>query len=40
MFRDAENYKAGNNNEVLFSQFRKLNMSSTAGLFVQQKQIF
>jgi iron complex outermembrane recepter protein len=31
MFRDAENYKAGNNEEVLFSQFRKINLSSTAG---------
>ena len=40
MFRDAENYKAGNNNEVLFSQFRKLNMSSTAGyLFNKNKYI-
>jgi iron complex outermembrane receptor protein len=40
MFRDAENYKAGNNNEVSFSQFRKLNMSSTAGyLFNKNKYI-
>ena len=31
MFRDAENYKAGNNKEIQFSQFRKLNLSATSG---------
>ncbi|MEL1243822.1 TonB-dependent receptor [Flavobacterium sp. DGU11] len=31
IYRDAGNYKAGNNNQVLFSQFRKLNLSGTAG---------
>ena len=31
MFRDAENYKDGNNDEILFSQFRKLNISLTSG---------
>jgi len=31
MFRDADNYKAGNNEEVRFSQFRKLNLSQTIG---------
>lgn len=31
MFRDAENYTAGNGQEVLFSQFRKFNISSTSG---------
>lgn len=31
MFRDAENYKAGNNQEVLFSQFRKINVSTITG---------
>lgn len=31
MFRDAENYKAGNNQEIQFSQFRKLNLSATSG---------
>lgn len=31
MFRDAENYKAGNDKEVQFSQFRKLNLSATSG---------
>ena len=31
MFRDADNYKAGNDKEVYFSQFRKLNFSATTG---------
>ena len=31
MFRDAENYRAGNNTEIEFSQFRKLNLSATSG---------
>jgi len=31
MFRDADNYRAGNNKEVQFSQFRKLNLSQTIG---------
>ena len=31
MFRDAENYKAGNNQEISFSQFRKLNLSTISG---------
>ncbi|MFN7045830.1 MAG: TonB-dependent receptor plug domain-containing protein [Flavobacterium sp.] len=31
MFRDAENYKAGNYKEIQFSQFRKLNLSATSG---------
>lgn len=31
MFRDAENYKAGNDKEIQFSQFRKLNLSATSG---------
>ncbi|KIX20323.1 TonB-dependent receptor [Flavobacterium sp. 316] len=31
MFRTAENYISGNKNEVLFSQFRKLNISNTIG---------
>ena len=30
MFRDADNYKAGNDNEILFSQFTKLNLSATS----------
>lgn len=40
MFRDAENYKAGNNHEVAFSQFRKLNMSSTAGYLLNKNKYF
>jgi iron complex outermembrane receptor protein len=31
MFRDAENYSDGKGQEVLFSQFRKFNISSTSG---------
>ena len=31
MFRDADNYKAGNNKEIQFSQFRKINFSQTFG---------
>lgn len=31
MFRDAENYKAGNDTKIHFSQFRKLNFSATSG---------
>ncbi len=31
MFRDAENYKAGGNQEILFSQFKKVNFSETIG---------
>ncbi|WP_333600721.1 TonB-dependent receptor plug domain-containing protein [Flavobacterium sp.] len=31
MFRDAENYKAGKSEEILFSQFRKMNLSTTLG---------
>lgn len=31
MFRDADNYKAGNNKEIEFSQFRKINLSATSG---------
>ncbi len=32
MLRDANNYKAGGNKEVLYSQFSKYNVSATAGL--------
>ena len=31
MFRDAKNYTDGNGQEVLFSQFRKFNISATSG---------
>jgi iron complex outermembrane recepter protein len=40
MFRDAENYTAGNNEEVLFSQFRKMNLSSTAGFLYDKNKYF
>lgn len=32
MYRNAENYKAGNKNEILFSQFKKINFSGTSGV--------
>lgn len=32
MFREADNYKAGNDTELFFSQFRKLNFSGTSGI--------
>lgn len=38
MFRDAENYKAGGNKEIDFSQFSKYNFSATAGYFLTPKQ--
>lgn len=31
MLRNAENYRAGNNTEINFSQFRKINLSATSG---------
>lgn len=31
MFRDADNYKAGNDKKILYSQFTKLNLSATSG---------
>ncbi|MEK8179156.1 TonB-dependent receptor [Flavobacterium buctense] len=31
MFREADNYVAGNEKEILYSQFRKLNLSVTSG---------
>jgi iron complex outermembrane receptor protein len=39
-YRDAENYNAGNNQEVLFSQFKKLNISSTAGYLFGENKYF
>jgi iron complex outermembrane receptor protein len=39
MHRDAENYKAGNNKEVNFSQFTKYNISANAGYFINTKNI-
>ena len=32
MYRNADNYKDGNNKEILFSQFKKINFSETAGV--------
>lgn len=40
MFRDAENYNAGNNKEVSFSQFTKLNISSTIGYLLNKNKYF
>jgi iron complex outermembrane receptor protein len=39
MFREADNYKAGNNKEILFSQFRKLNLSGTSGIKIRQNKL-
>ncbi|RKS01227.1 TonB-dependent siderophore receptor [Flavobacterium sp. 102] len=39
MFREAENYNAGNNREILYSQFRKLNFSGTTGFKFRQNQL-
>ena len=40
MYRDADNYKAGNNEEVPFSQFTKINLSGTAGFKLTNNKIF
>lgn len=39
MLRDAENYKAGNSKEVLFSQFKKLNFSFTSGFKLSRNKL-
>lgn len=39
MYRDAENYKAGGGNEILYSQFKKFNVSSTVGAILSQKHL-
>jgi iron complex outermembrane receptor protein len=39
MFRDAENYTDGNGQEVLFSQFRKFNVSATSGVFLAENKL-
>ncbi|HJS00539.1 MAG TPA: TonB-dependent receptor [Flavobacterium sp.] len=39
MIRNAENYKAGNNKEVLFSQFNKTNFSNTFGFKLKENKI-
>jgi iron complex outermembrane receptor protein len=37
-YRDAENYKAGNNREILYSQFTKYNISAISGYKFNNKQ--
>jgi iron complex outermembrane receptor protein len=39
MYRDAENYKAGNDEEINFSQFTKYNLSATAGYYLNKKSL-
>lgn len=39
MFRDAENYRAGGNKKINFSQFSKYNVSATAGYFLTPRQV-
>lgn len=39
MYRDAENYKAGNSKEVLFSQFKKRNFSATSGFKIGKNKL-
>lgn len=39
MLRDAGNYKAGNNKEVLFSQFKKINFSVTSGFKLSKNKL-
>lgn len=37
MFRDADNYKAGGNKEIMYSQYRKLNASGTVGYAINNQ---
>ena len=39
MFRDAENYTDGKGQEVLFSQFRKFNISTTSGFYFDKNKL-
>lgn len=39
MFRDANNYKSGNGQEVLFSQFRKFNISAISGFSFDKNKV-
>ncbi len=39
MFRDAENYSDGNDQEVLFSQFQKFNISATSGFYFDENKL-
>ncbi|MFG4003811.1 TonB-dependent receptor [Flavobacterium aquidurense] len=38
-YRDAGNYKAGNHEEINFSQFTKYNLSATAGFYLGKKSL-
>ncbi|MEN2489553.1 TonB-dependent receptor [Flavobacterium sp. B11] len=39
MHRDADNYKAGGNKEISFSQFTKYNISTSAGYFINKQNL-
>ena len=39
MYRDAENYSSGNDQEVLFSQFKKFNVSTTSGFIFNKNKL-
>jgi iron complex outermembrane receptor protein len=39
MYRDAENYKAGGNREVMYSQFTKYNISAISGFKLSENQV-
>ncbi|HRG17839.1 MAG TPA: TonB-dependent receptor [Flavobacterium lutivivi] len=39
MHRNAENYNAGNDKEVLFSQFKKINFSTTSGFKLDKNKL-
>ncbi|MBF6641590.1 TonB-dependent receptor [Flavobacterium sp. J49] len=39
MFREADNYAAGNEKKILYSQFRKLNLSATSGFKFSQNKL-
>lgn len=39
MFRDAKNYTDGNDQEVLFSQFRKFNIAATSGVSLSENKL-
>ncbi|AZI67100.1 TonB-dependent receptor [Kaistella daneshvariae] len=39
MLRDAQNYKAGNNVEIPYSQFQKMNISAISGAKIQENKL-
>jgi len=39
MLRDAENYKAGNNQEIPYSQFKKMNISAISGAKIAENKL-